>query len=408
MSGSQYVIIGASHAGAQIAATLRQNGWQGGITLIGEEPVLPYHRPPLSKTYLAGQKHIDDILIRPAKFYEQNQVHAMLGDPVASIDRSRKVVVMASGAEIAYDKLALATGARVRKITIPGIELDGVCYLRNATDVDQIRPYATPGKKAVIVGGGYIGLETAAALREVGMEVTVLEALPRVLQRVTAPEVSAFYSRIHAEQGVKILTDTAIECIKGDTAVHSVVCQGGTELPADLVVIGVGILPETTLAEQAGLEVNNGIVVDEHARTSDPDIVAAGDCTWHYNPIYDRHLRLESVQNAVDQAKVAANTLCGKPQPYNALPWFWSDQYDLKLQIAGLSQGYDQVIIRGGIEHERNFSAFYLREGQLIAVDAVNRPKDFIVSKRALVQHVRPDLERLADQTIDIQEVLAP
>ncbi len=408
MKDRHCIIIGGSHAAAQLAPSLRQNGWDSDITIIGAEPVLPYHRPPLSKTYLSGDKNIHDILIRPHSFYTDNDIHTMLGDRAESIDRKRKVVVMADGAEIPYTKLALTTGSHVRKIGLPGVDLGGVFYLRELDDVDRIRHYVGRGKKAVIVGGGYIGLETAAALRKLGMDVTVLEALPRVLQRVTAPEVSAFYTRIHREEGVDIVTDTAIGSIQGNGDVNAVTCQDGTVLDADLVIIGIGILPATELAGNAGLEVDNGIVVDEFARTSDHDIVAAGDCTYHYNPIYDRHLRLESVQNAVDQAKVAAATLCGKLEPYSALPWFWSDQYDLKLQIAGLSQGFDQVIIRGDIETSRSFAAFYLREGKLIAVDAVNRPKEFMISKRALMHHFSPDPVKLADDSLKIQDVLKP
>lgn len=405
MNNSHCVIIGGSHAAAQLAPSLRQNGWEGKISIIGAEPVLPYHRPPLSKTYLAGDKDIHDILIRPQSFYEQQNIHTMLGVTVSKIDRASKKLILADGAEVEYTKLALTTGSKVRKINIPGSNLDGVFYLRDMHDVDNIKRFVGKGKKAVIVGGGYIGLETAAALRKQGMEVTVLEAMPRVLQRVTAPEISAFYTRVHSEEGVKILTDTAIESITGNIHAEGVTCADGTQLEANLVIIGIGILPVTDLAEEAGIEVNNGIVVDEFARTSDPDIVAAGDCTFHYNPIYDRHLRLESVQNAIDQAKVAAATVCGKLEAYNALPWFWSDQYDLKLQIAGLSQGFDQVIIRGEYETGRSFAAFYLQEGRLIAVDAVNSPKEFMLSKRALVTKFTPDLNKLADVSVNIQDV---
>lgn len=408
MKSSHCIIVGGSHAAAQLAASLRQEGWAGDITIIGAEPVLPYHRPPLSKTYLSGDKTIDDILIRHHNFYQQHDIHTMLGDRVASIDRGKKMVVLEDGAEVPYTKLALTTGSRVRKINIPGTHLGGVFYLRDLDDVDRVRQYAGKGKKAVIVGGGYIGLETAAALRKLGMEVTVLEALPRVLQRVTAPEISAFYQRVHQEEGVEIFTDTAVESLHGEGDVQSVRCEGGRMLDADLVIIGIGIIPETELAAEAGLGVDNGIVVDEYARTSDHDIVAAGDCTFHYNPIYRRHLRLESVQNAVDQAKVAAATLCGKLEAYSALPWFWSDQYDLKLQIAGLSQGFDQVVVRGDLETGRSFAAFYLQDGQLIAVDAVNRPKDFMVSRRAIGNQVSPDPKQLADDSIAIQEVLKP
>ena len=408
MSEQHCVVIGGSHAAAQLTASLRQEGWKGKITMISAEPLLPYHRPPLSKTYLTGATHIDELLIRPQSFYEQHDIHTMLGVSVTKIDRENKKLIIDGDAELHYDKLAITTGSRVRKISLPGDHLPGVFYLRDAEDVDNIRHFVGSGKKAVVVGGGYIGLETASALRKIGMDVTVLEALERVLQRVTAPEISAFYTRVHEEEGVKILTDMAISGIQGESRVSSVTCKDGTTLDADLVIIGVGIMPVTELAEEAGLQVNNGIVVDQYATTADPDIVAAGDCTWHFNPIYDREIRLESVQNALDQAKVAAAAICGKPKTYNALPWFWSDQYDLKLQIAGLSQGFDQVVIRGDITQGRQFAAFYLKEGRLLAVDAINSPKEFMIAKRVLAGGaINPDPAKLADTSLDIKDILS-
>ncbi len=404
MSNEHAVIVGASHAAAQLVASLRQGGWEGAISILGDEAIPPYHRPPLSKDYLSGAKHSDELLIRPATFYENSGVDLLLGTRVTAIDRDARQLTLHDGGSIPYTKLALTTGARVRKLELPGHDQDGVFYLRDLNDVDRIRSYIGHGKSAVIIGGGYIGLETAASMRKLGMEVTVLEALPRVLQRVTAPEVSAFYSRVHAEEGVNIITDTAIEAIEGSGSVSGVRLADGQRFDADLVVIGVGVLPATELAEAAGLEVDNGIVVDEFARTSDPDIVAAGDCTNHYNPIYDRRLRLESVQNATDQAKTAANTLCGKLQNYHALPWFWSDQYDLKLQIAGLSQGFDQVVLRGTSETGRSFAAFYFSGDRLLAVDAVNRPKEFMATRRALGQGQSADPAKLADESVDIMQ----
>jgi 3-phenylpropionate/trans-cinnamate dioxygenase ferredoxin reductase component len=371
---------------------------------VGDEAIPPYHRPPLSKAYLAGDKHSDELLIRPAAFYEKSNIDLVLGNQVTAIDREAKVITLHDGGSIPYTKLALTTGARVRKLALPGHELDGVFYLRDLSDVDRIRGFVGKGKSAVIIGGGYIGLETAASLRKLGMEVTVLEALPRVLQRVTAPEVSAFYTRVHGEEGVKIITEAAVESLQGAASVEAVSLADGTKLKADMVIIGVGVIPATELAEAAGLDVDNGIVVDEFARTSDHDIVAVGDCTNHYNPIYDRRLRLESVQNATDQAKTAANTLCGKLEPYNTLPWFWSDQYDLKLQIAGLSQGFDQVVIRGDSESGRSFAAFYFQEGRLIAVDAINRPKEFMSTRRALASGKSADAAQLGDDSTDIQQ----
>jgi len=407
MSDEHAVIVGASHAGAQLAAALRQGGWEGKISMVGAEALPPYHRPPLSKGYLAGEKHADELLIRPASFYEKSAIDLALGNRVTAIDRAGKCIRLHDGGSIPYTKLALATGARVRTLSLPGGELDGVFYLRDLADVDRIKAYVGPGKSAVIIGGGYIGLETAASLRALSMEVTVLEALPRVLQRVTAPEVSEFYSRVHREEGVTIVTDAAVQALEGDRDVRGVLLADGTRIDADIVIIGVGVIPATELAEDAGLEVDNGIVVDEFARTSDPDIVAAGDNTNHFNPIYGRRLRLESVQNATDQAKTAAATLCGKLEAYNALPWFWSDQYDLKLQIAGLSQGFNRVVMRGASASGRSFAAFYFDGDRLLAVDAVNRPKEFMAVRRALAQGHIADPDKLADDAVNIQEAFS-
>jgi 3-phenylpropionate/trans-cinnamate dioxygenase ferredoxin reductase subunit len=404
MSSEHAVIVGASHAGAQLAATLRQQGWEGKISLLGDEAIPPYHRPPLSKDYLAGAKHSDQLLIRPATFYEQSGINLLLGTRVSGIDRDAKTITLQDGATVPYTRLALATGARVRRLDVAGADLEGVFYLRDLNDVDGIRGYLGPGKRAVIIGGGYIGLETAASLRKLGLEVTVLEAMSRVLQRVTAPELSAFYRRVHTEEGVRIITDAAVAGIDGKGTVAGVSLADGTRLEADLVIIGVGVVPATDLAEAAGLTVDNGIVVDEYARTSDPGIVAAGDCTNHHNPIYHRQLRLESVQNATDQARTAAATLCGRLEAYRALPWFWSDQYDLKLQIAGLSQGYDRVVLRGSAASGRSVAAFYFSGDRLLAVDAVNRPREFMTSRRALTQGLSADPDALADETVDLQQ----
>ncbi|PYY72510.1 pyridine nucleotide-disulfide oxidoreductase [Pseudomonas jessenii] len=406
MSNEHVVVIGGSHGAAQLVASLRQEGWTGKISLVSAEPIVPYHRPPLSKTYLAGEQHQDEILIRPANFYEGAEVDLVLGSRVIAINREDKSITLHDGGKISYDKLALTTGAKVRRLALPGDHLQGVLYLRDLGDVDRIRQFTGNGKHAVIIGGGYIGLETAASLKKCGMHVTVLEALPRVLQRVTAPQISEFYMRIHREEGVEVLTGVVAKSINGEGLVESVSCENDLRLKADLVIIGIGVLPETKLAEDAGLEVDNGILVDEFARTSDHDIVAAGDCTNHFNPLYQRRIRLESVQNATDQAKTAAKSLCGKLEPYRALPWFWSDQYDVKLQIAGLSQGYDHVVVRGDWEKGRSFSVFYFLKEKFIAVDAVNRPKEFMLSRRLLAEGRTPDLTRLGDDSIPIQDLL--
>ncbi|MEQ5837287.1 FAD-dependent oxidoreductase [Marinobacter sp. NFXS9] len=397
------IIVGGSHAGAQVAASLRQEGWEDGITMISTESVLPYHRPPLSKGFLHGGKSDDELLIRPADFYTKQGIEVRLNTRVTRVDPVSRMLSCDNGAQLAYSHLVLATGADVRRLSVPGSELPGVCYLRGRDDVMAIRRHLRPGGHAVIVGGGYIGLETAASLRKQGMEVTVLEAQSRVLQRVTAAQVSEFYTRVHREEGVEILLEASIARIAGGDAVEAVVLSDGRILPADLVVVGIGVLANVELARQMGLETDNGIRVDEHARTALDDVYAVGDCSLHYNPYYDTWVRLESVQNATDQARTAALAISGKPSSYKALPWFWSDQYDLKLQIAGLSSGYDQVVIRGDSRRGRGFSAFYLREGRLLAVDAVNRPKEFTFTKRFLAEGRSADPQRLADESVDFK-----
>jgi len=406
MTKSCCVIIGASHAGGQLAVSLRQEGWDQKILVIGDEPYLPYNRPPLSKTFLSGEKHVEDLLIRPEAQYEKVDIDFMLGQEVSRIDRTNNLVILDNDTDISYSSLALTTGARVRKLDLPGADLKGVLYLRDISNAEQIQPYIAPGKKAVIVGGGYIGLETAAMLRKLGLEVTVLETADRVLNRVTAPEMSAFYTRIHEEEGVRIVTGAGVTGFAGYNRVREVLCGDSDPFPADLVIIGVGVIPNTELAEEAGLDVDNGICVDGQCRTSDPDIVAAGDCTNHYNAFYQCRLRLESVQNAMDQARVAAATLCGKSNAYNALPWFWSDQYDLKLQIAGLSNGYDEVVLRGDPGAGRKFSAFYFKNDQVIAVDAVNSPQEFMVGKQIISKSLAVDKVMLEDTSVPIKSLL--
>ena len=401
-----FIIAGASHAASMLAPTLRQQGWQGRIIVIGAEASIPYHRPPLSKDYLAGEKTLDEILIRPAKVYEKSEVEFILNTSVESIHRDNRTVRLSNNETLSYDKLALTVGSKVRKVNLPGADLAGVFYLRDLRDVERITSYINPGANAVIVGGGYIGLETAAVLNKKGMNVTVLEMMERVLQRVTAPVVSEFYTRIHGEEGVSIRCGVGVSGFRGNGRVAKVLCSDGSEFAADLVIIGVGILPNTALAEAAGLQVDNGIVVNARAQTSDPDIFAAGDCTNHHNPIYDRRIRLESVQNATDQSRVAAGAACGKEVSYNAVPWFWSEQYDLMLQIAGLSQGYDEIITRGDPDNSRSFAAFYLKSGRVIAVDAINKPQEFMATKKLVALKQEIDRVKLADADVPVKELL--
>ena len=392
------IIIGASHAAAQLVFSLRQEGWHGKITVIGDEASLPYHHPPLSKAFLRGEKAADELFIRPPAFYEKHNIDFKLGTRVETINRASKSVMLSSGEILDYDKLAFCTGSRARELTLPGAELNGVHYLRTLSDGLSIRNAIASAREAVIVGGGYIGLETAASLKSLGIKVTVLEMESRVLARVTSPVVAEFYSRMHQEEDVVIKTGVTVSAFEGADKIERVICSNGSQFKTDLLLIGVGIIPNTELAEAAGLEVDNGILVDEFARTNDPDIVAAGDCTNHPNAYYGQRLRLECVPNTLEQAKSAAASICGIEKEYNTIPWFWSDQYDLKLKIVGLSQGYDQLVIRGDNNNSRSFVAFYLKSGKLIAADCVNRPQEFLVCKRLIASGSAVDVARLKDE----------
>lgn len=398
------IIVGASHAAAQAAVSLRQGGWNGDITLIGEEAVPPYHRPPLSKDYLSGQKSVEDILIRPEDAYAAAGINLRLGMRVTAIGRESQTVETRCGEIMHYNKLILATGARVRRLPIPGADLERVYYLRNIADVSAIEDRAREAKSTVIIGGGYIGLEAAASLRQQGLDVTVIEAMPRILQRVTAPEMSQFYKRIHSEEGVRILEGVTASEVKQDGDGLCVMTSCQKELAADMVIIGIGVIPNAELAHAAGLDVDDGIVVNGFCQTSDPDIYAIGDVAWHHNAIYDTHIRLESVPNATEQGKTAASHISGVPKLYNSLPWFWSDQYDLKLQIAGLSKDYDRVVIRGDISNSRSFAAYYFKGKKFIAVDAVNAPRDFMFGKLSLTRGDDLDPQRLVDVEVPLKQ----
>ncbi|WP_042376964.1 NAD(P)/FAD-dependent oxidoreductase [Gordonia alkanivorans] len=408
MTTGRAVVVGASHAGAQLSAQLRSSGWDGEVVLVGDEPYLPYHRPPMSKTYLADTVGIDDLLIRGTEFYDKQDIEVRRAR-VERIDRAEQRVVLTNGESVYYDRLALCTGARPVRLRIPGADLGGVYYLRTAEDVEAIRADVPGSKRAVIMGGGYIGLETAASLRKLGLSVTVVEAADRVLQRVTAPEVSDYFRRIHEAEGVHIRTGATVVGFEGDDdtdRVTGVRLADGETVPADFVIVGIGVRPNIELAHEAGLAVDDGIIVDAHGRTSDPHITAAGDCVAYHDERYGK-TRLESVPSAGEQAKVAAATMCGKEATISALPWFWSDQYDLKLQIAGLNTGYDSVVLRGDPTSDREFACFYLRAGELIAADCVNRPQEFMFSKRVLTQGLPVDRDALADLDIPIASQLA-
>lgn len=376
------LIVGASHAGSQLAVHLRKCGWTGPIELIGAEEELPYHRPPLSKTVMAGSKGLDNILLRPAAMYENNHIQLRLGTVVDAILPQHKQLVLSTGESVSYDKLALCTGARPIKLSL-GDGLDGVCYLRSYADVQAIRQQLTGKRRAVVIGAGYIGLEAAAVLSQLGLHVTVLEREERVLQRVTGPQVSDYFTALHRAHGVDIVCDAEVVAINGQNSAESVSCAGGAVYPADIVIVGIGVVAETRLAEEAGLRLENGIHVDEHCCTSNEHIFAAGDCVSHPDARYQRRIRLESVQNANDQARVAAANICGANEVYQVTPWFWSDQFDIKLQSAGLSNGFDETSLEGSLDpaDPRGFVIQYFRQGKLIAADCVKQAKAFMALK---------------------------
>jgi 3-phenylpropionate/trans-cinnamate dioxygenase ferredoxin reductase subunit len=398
------VIAGAGHAASQVVASLRQYNFEGKIVLVGEEPYLPYQRPPLSKSFLAGESDLAELYLRAPEFYQDAAVDVRLDTRIETIDRAAKSLRLSDGSELNYDKLALTTGSRVRRLPIAGADLSGIYYLRDIADVEQIQSHVKPGARAVIVGGGYIGLEVAAVCATRGIEVVVLEMESRVMNRVVDPVVSEFYQRRHQAEGVRIVTGVRVESFEGNSGLQRVICADGSSYEADFAVVGVGILPNSELAEEAGLAVDNGIVVDKYAATNDPDIVAAGDCTNHPSHFYEKQIRLESVQNAVDQAKVAAATLCGEEKEYASIPWFWSDQYDIKLQIVGLSQGHDETVVRGDPQSGA-FAVFYLKEGRIIAVDAINKPQEFMLSKRLIPKGLQIPPDRLRDTEISMREM---
>jgi len=404
--GGRIVVAGAGHAAGQVVATLRQRHFSGQIVLVGEEPWLPYQRPPLSKKFLAGEIPAKRLFLKPESFYDDPQIQVRLETRVTAIDRDAKMLRVDSGDDIGYDKLVLALGSRARTLDIEGTDLKGVHSLRNIADVSAISERLNTRRHLVIVGAGYIGLEVAAVTRTLGHDVTVVEMTERVMSRVVSPEISDFYQIEHANQGVKLRLGTTITALHGKKRVKGVETGEGEVIPADLVVAGIGIVANTGLAADAGLQVDDGIVVDDRCLTSDPDIYAVGDCTKHPNEIYGRNLRLESVHNAVEQAKTAASNLCGEESHYAQVPWFWSDQYDLKLQIAGLSEGYDDVVIRGN-PAARSFSCLYLEDSRLIAVDAVNAPRDFVQSKALIAERAIVASDRLANADESLKDIAA-
>ena len=402
---SSILIIGGGQAGAQAIDTLRREGFEGRLVLVSDEPDLPYQRPPLSKKFLAGELTAERLPFRHQAFYDAHRIELKLGIRATRLDPAARRVGLSNGEDIVYDRLLLCLGAASRRLTCPGADLSGVHYLRGIADVPPIQEALKAGARAVIIGGGYIGLETAATARKMGCPVTVLEMADRLMNRVVAANVSDYFAQEHRSQGVKIICNTRVVRLEGAGRVERVVCADGSTYPADLVVVGIGAVANMDLASEAGLACENGIMVDEYCRTSDPVIYAAGDCTYHPSLRFEMRVRLESADNAIEQAKTAALNMLGKPTLHDRVPWFWSDQYENKLLIVGLSQGHDQQLTRGD-PATRSFSVCYLKGGELLAVEAINHPKDYMAARKMIADHSRPDIDKLADPHLALKEAV--
>ena len=407
MSGADVVIVGAGHAGAQAAIALRQNGFTGTVTMIGRENEPPYERPPLSKEYFAREKTFERLYIRPPHFWGEKDVDLRLGTEVTRVDPAAKVLTLSDGSTFTYGKLIWATGGDPRRLTCKGADLAGLHAVRTRADCDQLMGEIDGGvREIVVIGGGYIGLEAAAVLTKLGCKVTLLEALPRVLARVAGPELSAFYEKEHRDHGVDLRTGVAVEAIEGEGRVSGVVLADGTVIPAEAVIVGIGIIPAVGPLIAAGAAGANGIDVDDFCRTSLPDIYAVGDCAaFACDFAGGTVMRVESVQNANDQATCVAKAICLDEKPYHAFPWFWSNQYDLRLQTAGLSVGYDTTVVRGDPAN-RSFSVIYLKGGKVIALDCVNATKDYVQGRKLVEAGASPEPAQLADASVPLKELL--
>lgn len=412
MSNYDVIIVGTGHAGAQAAVALRQQGFTRSILMIGEEQHLPYERPPLSKEYFSGEKGFERILLRPEQFWQDKQIDLQLGQRVMQIDAQSHRILTHQDHEYHYGKLIWATGGKPRRLSCEGADLDGIHYIRNREDVDRINQELDRVQHCVVIGGGYIGLEAASALRKINREVTLVEAQSRVLARVAGPMISAFYQQYHQKKGIQLYLGQGVDYLEGDSIenrpsrVRRVVLTDGTRIDTDLVIVGVGLNPEVNALVEAGATWSNGIETDRRCRTSLPDIFVIGDCANHENIFADgQRIRLESVQNANDQAMIVAKEILDKGEDYAAVPWFWSNQYDLKLQTIGLSIGYDQELLRGELD-SGSFTVIYLRQGKIIALDCVNRPADFIQGKAIIQQGLSIPTEQLRDHQQPFKELV--
>jgi len=406
VSGADVVIVGGGHAGAQAAIALRTNGFTGSVAMIGRESEPPYERPPLSKEYFAREKTFDRLYIRQPQFWGEKEVELKLGVEVTAVDPAARSLSLSDGSTYTYGKLIWATGGDPRRLACKGADLAGLHAVRTRADCDQLMGEIDGGvRNIVIIGGGYIGLEAAAVLTKLGCKVTLLEALPRVLARVAGPDLSAFYEKEHRDHGVDLRTSVAVESIEGEGRVTGVKLADGEVIPAEAVIVGIGIVPAIGPLIAAGAAGANGVDIDEFCRTSLPDVYAVGDCAaFACDYAGGTVMRVESVQNANDQATCVAKAICGDEQPYHALPWFWSNQYDLKLQTAGLSVGYDATVTRGD-PATRSFSIGYLKGGKVIALDCVNSVKDYVQGRKLVEAGVSPDPAQLADPAVALKDV---
>jgi 3-phenylpropionate/trans-cinnamate dioxygenase ferredoxin reductase component len=401
-----FAIVGASLAGGGAAATLRQEGFDGRVILIGAEPQLPYERPPLSKDYLRGESSFEQALVQPPDFYGENGIETRFGVRASRVDAAEKVIELDGEECVAYDKLLVATGGRNRRFPVPGLDLEGVYGLRTVADCERIRQEIAPGRKAVVVGMGFIGSEVAASLRQSGVEVVVVDRNKVPLRRVLGEEVGRVMERVHRDHGATLILEDTVAAFEGADRVERVVTQGGYRIECDFVVVGLGIEPITELLAGTGVEIDNGIVVDEFCRTDVEGIYAAGDVANHYHPVFGRRIRVEHWQNALKQGPAAARSMLGKSEPYDEIPWFWSDQYDYNLQYAGFHTEWDDLVVRGSME-ERNFVVFYRKDGRVLAAVAVNRGRDLRRSMRLIKAQLPVDAIKLQNPDVDLRALVS-
>jgi len=402
---NEIVVIGSGQAAVQAVMSLKRNEFTGSIKIIGEEGHLPYQRPPLSKDFLLEEYKPERVSLKKKEFYEENGIDLILGKRAETIDTSLKEIVLSDENKINYDQLIIATGSRVRKLNVPGSEKTGIYYLRDLNDANALKKQIKKSKKMVVVGAGYIGLEVASVAASLGIEVTVIEMANRVMNRTVDPVISSYYQKLHESHGVKIHLDNGLKEFQGKESVNAVLCSDGLKLDADVVVVGAGVLPNQEIAMDAGLKCENGITVNEYGETSDQDVYACGDCTNHPNKTLNTRLRLESVHNAMEQSKTVASTIMGNRDPYDQIPWFWSDQYDHKLQLVGISGEHDEIVMRG-LESEQKFLLFYLKNSVLIAVNAINSSKEFLICRKLVANKVKISSDVLKDQSVNLNDLL--